>query len=69
MNQQLVQTLRKLRLSGLLASLELRLQEATTHGTLTDGPRLDPDLLFEDVFKEMPSHLVEQREALRRERN
>jgi 2-oxoisovalerate dehydrogenase E1 component alpha subunit len=44
-------------------------QEATTYGTLTDGPRLDPDLLFEDVFKEVPAHLVEQREMLRRERS
>ncbi len=44
-------------------------QEATTYGTLTDGPRLDRDLMFEDVFKELPPHLVEQREALRRERS
>lgn len=44
-------------------------QEATTYGTLTDGPRLDPDLLFEDVFKDMPAHLVDQREKLRGERS
>jgi 2-oxoisovalerate dehydrogenase E1 component alpha subunit len=44
-------------------------QEATTYGTLTDGPRLDRDLMFDDVFKELPPHLVEQREALRRERS
>ena len=44
-------------------------QEATTYGTLTDGPRLDRDLMIEDVFKELPPHLVEQREALRRERS
>jgi len=25
--------------------------------------------MFEDVFKEMPAHLVEQRELLRRERS
>ncbi len=43
--------------------------EASTYGTLTDGPRLDRDLMFEDVFKEMPAHLVEQRELLRRERS
>ena len=43
--------------------------EATTYGTLTEGPRLDRDLMFEDVFKEMPAHLVEQREMLRRERS
>ena len=42
--------------------------EATSYGTLTEGPRLDRDLMFEDVFKELPSHLAEQREQLRRER-
>jgi hypothetical protein len=31
MNPNLIQSARKLRLSGLLASLELRLQEACTH--------------------------------------
>ena len=31
MNHSLTQNLRRLRLSGLLASLELRLQEASTH--------------------------------------
>ena len=44
-------------------------KEAATYGTLTEGPRLDRDLMFEDVFKVMPRHLVEQREQLRRERN
>ena len=43
-------------------------REATQHGTLTEGPRLDPDLMFEDVFKEMPQHLLRQREQLRAER-
>ncbi len=43
--------------------------EAATYGTLTEGPRLDRDLMFEDVFKEIPAHLVEQRELLRRERS
>ena len=23
---------------------------------MTEGPKLDPDLMFEDVFKEMPQH-------------
>ncbi|HUX73282.1 MAG TPA: thiamine pyrophosphate-dependent enzyme [Steroidobacteraceae bacterium] len=44
-------------------------KEAVTHGTLGDGPRLDPDLMFEDVFKEMPPHLERQREAMRAERD
>jgi 2-oxoisovalerate dehydrogenase E1 component alpha subunit len=30
-------------------------------GTLSDTPRPDPGSMFEDVFKEMPWHLVEQR--------
>ena len=44
-------------------------KEATNYGTLTEGPRLDRDLMFEDVFKEMPRHLIEQRAQLRGERS
>ena len=44
-------------------------KEAASYGTLTEGPRLDRDLMFEDVFKELPRHLQEQREQLRRERD
>ena len=43
-------------------------QEAMTYGTMTEGPRLDPDLMFEDVFKEMPQHLQRQRALMRAER-
>ena len=43
-------------------------KEAVKYGTLTEGPRLDPDLMFEDVFKEMPAHLERQRAQLRAER-
>jgi 2-oxoisovalerate dehydrogenase E1 component alpha subunit len=39
--------------------------EALSYGTLTEGPALDKNELFEDVFKDMPRHLIEQREALR----
>lgn len=39
-------------------------REAVASGTLNEGPRLDPALMFEDVFKELPSHLREQRDAL-----
>jgi 2-oxoisovalerate dehydrogenase E1 component alpha subunit len=42
-------------------------KEAVRHGTLTDGPKLDPDLMFEDVFKEVPEHLKKQRAQLRAE--
>ena len=39
-------------------------REAVASGTLNEGPRLDPALMFEDVFKELPPHLREQRDAL-----
>jgi len=42
-------------------------KEAVQYGTLTDGPRLSRDLMFEDVFKELPAHLRKQREQLRAE--
>jgi 2-oxoisovalerate dehydrogenase E1 component alpha subunit len=43
-------------------------KEAVTFGTLSDGPKLDADLMFEDVFKDMPQHLERQRAAMRAER-
>jgi 2-oxoisovalerate dehydrogenase E1 component alpha subunit len=43
-------------------------KEATTFGTMTEGPRLNADLMFEDVFREMPEHLVKQRALMRAER-
>ena len=42
-------------------------KEAVQYGTLTDGPRLNRDLMFQDVFKEMPEQLRKQREQLRTE--
>jgi len=44
-------------------------KEAVTYGTLGEGPRLDPDLMFEDVFKEMPPNLERQRAAMRAQRS
>jgi 2-oxoisovalerate dehydrogenase E1 component alpha subunit len=44
-------------------------REAVSFGALSDGPQLDPDLMFEDVFKEMPEHLKKQRAQLRSERD
>jgi 2-oxoisovalerate dehydrogenase E1 component subunit alpha len=41
-------------------------KEAASYGTLSDGPRLDRNLMFEDVFKELPPHLLEQRDQMRR---
>jgi 2-oxoisovalerate dehydrogenase E1 component alpha subunit len=43
-------------------------KEACTFGTMSEGPRLDADLMFEDVFKEMPPHLRKQQELMRAEK-
>jgi len=40
-------------------------RDAASHGTLTEGPSLDPATMFEDVFKEMPPHLARQQQQLR----
>lgn len=42
-------------------------KEAVQYGTLNDGPRLNADLMFDDVFKEMPTHLRRQRDRMRSE--
>ncbi|HEX7035008.1 MAG TPA: thiamine pyrophosphate-dependent enzyme, partial [Pseudomonadales bacterium] len=40
-------------------------EEACSYGTMTEGPFLDKNELFEDVFKDMPPHLIRQRDELR----
>jgi 2-oxoisovalerate dehydrogenase E1 component alpha subunit len=42
-------------------------KEAVSYGTLTEPPRLDPRLMFEDVYKDMPPHLARQEAELRAE--
>src|ERR1700677_3585817 len=42
-------------------------KEATAFGTMSEGPRLNADLMFEDLFKEMPEHLQKQRALMRSE--
>ncbi len=37
-------------------------QEALTYGSMTEGPFLNKYELFEDVFKDIPAHLIAQRE-------
>jgi hypothetical protein len=32
---------------------------------MTDGPSLDPDTMFEDVYAKLPPHLVRQRDEMR----
>jgi len=39
-------------------------KEAVTYGTMTEPPFLDVNLMFEDVFAEMPDHLKKQQEKL-----
>ena len=55
--------------AALTAELEAHVteswKEATRYGTMTEGPRLDPDSMFEDVFKEMPEHLKIQQAQMR----
>jgi 2-oxoisovalerate dehydrogenase E1 component alpha subunit len=52
----------------LLAQLEAYVtecwKEAQSAGTMTEGPRLDPRTMFEDVFASMPPHLLRQRQQL-----
>jgi len=40
-------------------------KEAISFGTMTDGPRLDVDEMFDDVYVETPAHLKKQRQQLR----
>src|SRR6202166_2743789 len=44
-------------------------KEAAAFGTMSEGPRLDADLMFEDVFKDIPEHLQKQRASMHAERN
>ena len=44
-------------------------KEAATFGTMSEGPRLNADLMFEDVFKEMPQSLKRQQALMRAERS
>jgi len=57
--------------AALVAELEQHVneswKEAAQYGALNEGPRLNRDLMFEDVFKEMPEHLKKQRDRLRAE--
>jgi len=39
-------------------------KEAQKHGTMTEGPWLDPATMFEDVYAETPKHLESQRRRM-----
>ena len=57
--------------AALVAELEQQVntawKTACTFGTMNEGPKLDPGLMFEDVYETLPPHLARQREALRAE--
>lgn len=61
MNNHLIQAARKLRLSGLLTSLELRVQEAATH-QLPHTQFLE--LIFQDELNVREQRLIEKRKKL-----
>ena len=58
MNPNLIRSVRELRLSGLLASLEIRLQEARTH-QLPHEQFLE--LIFQDELNVRQQHVIERR--------
>jgi 2-oxoisovalerate dehydrogenase E1 component alpha subunit len=39
-------------------------KEAITYGTMTEGPKLDVRVMFDDVYAEVPPHLEKQRQEL-----
>lgn len=39
-------------------------KEAITHGSMTDGPQLDVNEMFDDVYEELPDNLIRQRAQL-----
>ncbi len=48
------------------AHVQASWKEALGYGTMEDSRALDPDAMFEDVFRELPPHLARQREQLHR---
>jgi 2-oxoisovalerate dehydrogenase E1 component alpha subunit len=49
----------------LQATVDNAWQEALSYGSMTEGPWLDRSEMFEDVFKDVPAHLLAQRDQLR----
>jgi 2-oxoisovalerate dehydrogenase E1 component alpha subunit len=48
----------------LKADVHAAWKEAQKYGTMTEGPFLDPETMFEDVYAEMPAHLESQRRRM-----
>ncbi len=40
-------------------------KEAQSHGTMNEGPQLDPSTMFDDVYAQTPPHLEKQRAQMR----
>ncbi|MEM9668070.1 MAG: thiamine pyrophosphate-dependent enzyme [Pseudomonadota bacterium] len=54
---------RHVQMAAEIESEVIRIQkEAEANGTLHDGPHPSPKDMFEDVYKELPSHLIRQRQ-------
>ncbi|WP_374708210.1 thiamine pyrophosphate-dependent enzyme [Pseudochrobactrum sp. sp1633] len=49
-------------LAGIDAEINDAAREALKSGTLHEGPKASPATMFEDVYKDMPQHLREQRQ-------
>ena len=45
--------------------IEAAFTEADSHGSVKSGDVPDPATMFDDVYHELPRHLLEQREQLR----
>jgi 2-oxoisovalerate dehydrogenase E1 component alpha subunit len=50
--------------AALAARVDAAWKESVRYGTLHEGPRLDPDEMFRDVYRVMPEHLRRQRAEL-----
>ena len=51
--------------SDITAQVQAAWDEACSYGTMNEAPFLDKNELFEDVYRDMPPHLIEQREQMR----
>jgi 2-oxoisovalerate dehydrogenase E1 component alpha subunit len=51
-------------LAGIDAEINDAAREALKFGTLHEGPKASPATMFEDVYKDMPQHLREQRQQM-----
>ncbi len=51
------------------ADINAAWKEAVSYGTQSEGPRLNTDLMFDDVYKDLPPNLLLQRDQLRKMRS